>query len=144
MEEKRRKSYPSGLTDEQRKEIAPLYTGMRNCRWNKRELTDTALYLVDSGCKWRQLPHDFPPYSIVHSFCRLAQMSGLWDKILEHLVKKTRTDAGRKGSPGYAIIDSQSVKTAAAGEERGIDGGKIRKAESGTSQWMCRVVCCLL
>jgi len=48
-------------------------------------------------------------------------------------VKKTRTNAGRKESPSYAIIDSQSVKTVAASEERGIDGGKKRTAESGTS-----------
>ena len=89
MEEKERESYPSDLTDEQWEEIAPLYTGMRNCTWSKRELTDAVLYLVDSGCKWRQLPHDFPPYSTVHSFYRRARISGLWDKILEHLVKKT-------------------------------------------------------
>ena len=133
MEEKSRKSYPSDLTDKQWEEIAPLYTGMRNCAWSKRELTDAVLYLVDSGCKWRQLPHDFPPYSTVHSFYRRAKISGLWDKILKHLVKKTRANAGRKESPSYAIIDSQSVKTVAASEERGIDGGKKRKAESGTS-----------
>ena len=133
MEEKRRKSYPSDLTDAQWEEIAPLYMGMRKCTWSKRELTDAVLYLVDSGCKWRQLPHDFPPYSTVHSFYRRAKISGLWDKILKHLVKKTRTNAGRGENPSYAIIDSQSVKTVAASEERGIDGGKKRKAESGTS-----------
>ena len=133
MDEKVRKSYPSDLSDKQWEEIAPLYTGMRSCRWSKRELTDAVLYLVDSGCKWRQLPHDFPPYSTVHSFYRRARISGLWDKILGHLVKKTRKNAGRKESPSYAIIDSQSVKTVAASEERGIDGGKKRKAESGTS-----------
>ena len=74
MEEKERGSYPSDLTDEQWEEIAPLYTGMRNCTWSKRELTDAVLYLVDSGCKWRQLPHDFPPYSTVHSFYRRARI----------------------------------------------------------------------
>ena len=84
------------------------------------------LYLVDSGCKWRQLPHDFPPYSTVHSFYRRARVSGLRDRILEHFVKKMRTNAGRRESPSYAIIDSQSVKTAAASEERGIDGGKTK------------------
>ena len=131
MEEKERKSYPSDLTDKQWEEIAPLYTGMRNCTWSKRELTDAVLYLVDSGCKWRQLPPDYPPYSTVHSFYRRAKISGLWDKILENLVKKTRTNAGREESPSYAIIDSQSVKTVTASEERGIDGGKKRKAESG-------------
>ena len=129
MEEKGRKSYPSDLTDKQWEEIAPLYKGMRNCTWSKRELTNAVLYLVDSGCKWRQLPHDFPPYSTVHSFYRRAR----WDKILEHLVKKTRTNAGRKESPSYAIIDSQSVKTVAASKDRGIDGGKKRKEGSGTS-----------
>ena len=133
MEEKRRESYPSDLTDKQWEEIAPLFTGMRKCKWSKRELTNAVLYFVDSGCKWRQLPHDFPPYSTVHSFYRRARIRGLWDKILEHLVKKTRIDAGRKENPSYALIDSQSVKTVAASEERGIDGGKKRKAESGTS-----------
>ncbi len=128
-----RKSYPSDLTDKQWAEIAPLYSGMRNCRWSKRELTNAVLYLVDSGCKWRQLPHDFPPYSTVHSFYRRARISGLWDKLLEHLVRKTRGNAGREETPSYAIIDSQSVKTVAASEERGIDGGKKRKVGNDIS-----------
>ncbi len=130
---KGRKPYPSDLTDEQWAEIEPLYSGMRNYTWSKRELTNAVLYLVDSGCKWRQLPHDFPPYSTVHSFYRRARISGLWDKILEHLVKRTRKNARRRETPSYAIIDSQSVKTVAASEERGIDGGKKQKAENVTS-----------
>ena len=133
MKENKRKSYPSDLTDKQWEEIAPLYRGMRTYRWSKRELTNAVLYLVDSGCKWRQLPHDFPRYSTVHSFYRRAKLSGLWDEMLEHLVKKTRTNAGRKESPSYAIIDSQSVKTITASEDRGIDGGKKRKVESDIS-----------
>ena len=131
MEEKERKSYPSNLTDEQWEEIAPLYTGMRNCAWSKRELTDAVLYLVDSGCKWRQLPHDFPPYSTVHSFYRRARISGLWDKILEHLVKKTRTNAGRKESPSYAIIDSQSVRACLKSFDKNGGVGDNRKKQAG-------------
>lgn len=132
MEKKERQSYRSDLTDEQWAEISPLYTGMRNRGWSKRELTNAVLYLVDNGCKWRSLPHDFPPYSTVHSFYRRAKISGLWDKILKHLVKKTRKDAGRKETPSYGIVDSQSVKTVGASEERGIDGGKKRKDGNDT------------
>lgn len=131
--EKRTRSYPSDLTDKQWAEIAPLFTGMREYTWPKRELLDAVLYFVKTGCQWRHLPHDFPPYSTVHSFYRRARNSGLWDKILQHLVLKTRTDAGRNPKPTYAIIDSQSVKTVAASEERGFDGGKKQKAESATS-----------
>ena len=97
---------------------------------DKRELTNAVLYLVDSGCKWRQFPHDFPPYSTVHSFYRRARMNGLWDKILDALVKLTREKAGRNADPTYGIIDSQSTKTVGASEDRGIDGGKKRKVEN--------------
>ena len=97
---------------------------MRNCKWSKRELTNAVLYLVDSGCKWRQSPHDFSPYSTVHSFYIRARKRGLWEKILDHLVNKTRVNAGRKKEPSYGIIDSQRVKTVTYEDERGIDGGK--------------------
>ena len=85
---------------------------------------------MNTGSKWRQLPHDFPPYSTVHSFYRRARINGMWKQILKSVVKKTRINAGRKESPSYAIIDSQSVKTTLASEERGIDGGKKQKEEN--------------
>ena len=93
---KREQSYPSDMTDTQWAEIEPLYSGLREYTWPKRELTDAVLYLVKTGCQWRHLPHDFPPYSTVHSFYRRARISGLWDKILQYLVIKTREDAGRE------------------------------------------------
>jgi len=128
---KREQAYPSDLTDTQWEEIKPLFSGMREYTWPKRELMDAVLYFVKTGCQWRHLPHDFPPCSTVHSFYRRAKLSGLWDTILRHLVKKTREDVGRKPTPSYGIIDSQSVKTVGASEKRGIDGGKKRKAENG-------------
>ena len=100
---------------------------MRNRKWSKRDLVDAVLYLVDNGCKWRNLPHDFPPYSTVHSFYRRARQSGLWDKILQHLVEETRSRVGKNPNPTYAIIDSQSVDTAYKSEQIGFDGGKKTK-----------------
>lgn len=125
-----RMGYETDLTDEQWQVIKPLYINMRNRKWDKRELTNAVLYLVKTGCQWRNLPHDFPPYSTVSSFYRRARLSGLWDRILQHLVKVTRQNAGRNETPSYSLIDSQSVKTAYASEQIGFDGGKKRKEEN--------------
>ena len=124
----KREPYPSDLTDEQWNIIKPLFWNLRTYKWNKRELTNAVLYLVDSGCKWRQLPHDFPPFSTVRRFYRRARITGLWNEILAQLVKITRSNAGRNEDPTYAIIDSQSVKTTYASEQRGFDGGKNKRA----------------
>ena len=126
----KRKSYPTDLTDVQWCEIAPLFVGMREYKHSKRELLNAVLYVVDSGCKWRELPHDFPAWQTVYSFFRRANEKGLWDKILEHMVKVTRERAGRNASPSYALIDSQSVKTVYASEQVGYDGGKKTKDTS--------------
>ena len=123
----KRKKYATDLTDKQWAEIEPLFVGMREYKYSKRELLNAVLYLIDNGCKWRNLPHDFPAWQTVYSFFRRATENGLWDKILEHLVEVTRKKEGRNPNPTYAIIDSQSVKTVYASEQRGYDGGKVEK-----------------
>ena len=65
-------------------------------------------------------------------FCH-ARINGLWDKILEHLVKKAQTNVGSKENPSNAIMDPQSVKMVAASEERGIDGGKNERQKVGVA-----------
>ncbi len=127
MKEIKRKRYDSDLTDKQWAAIEPLYTGMREREWPKRELTNAVLYLNKTGCQWRNLPHDLPPWKTVYSFFRRAKESGLWDRILEFLVEKVRMEEGKNAVPSYGIVDSQSAKTVAGSEERGIDGGKKRK-----------------
>jgi putative transposase len=88
---------------------------------------NAVLYLNKTGCQWRQLPHDFPKYTTVSSFYQRAVKSGLWDKVRALLVIKSREQAGREPLPSYSLIDSRSVKTTSASEERGIDGGKKSK-----------------
>ena len=98
-----RQGYPTDLTDTQWVQIEPLFVGMREYKHSKRELLNAVLYVVDSGCKWRQLPHDFPAWQTVYSFFRRANEKGLWDNILEHMVKVTRQKAGRNPNPSYAL-----------------------------------------
>ena len=125
-----RKKYETDLTDEQWNVIAPLFVNMRKRKWDKRELVNAVLYLVKTGCQWRNLPHDFPPCFTVHSFYRRARLNGLWDKILEHLVKLTRQRAGLSEEPTQALIDSQSVKTTGATEQKGFDAGKNERSKT--------------
>ena len=69
-----------------------------------RQLTivcKSKLYLVENGCKWRNLPHDFPPYTTVSNFYHAAVKSGLWEKLLAALVAQTREQADKKAQPTY-------------------------------------------
>ena len=121
--------YPTDLTDKQWALIEPLIakrTGNYHKKnWHcKRKIVNAILYLVKSGCQWRMLPKDFPPYSTVHTFYRRSRLNGLWEEILAVLVQKTRILDGRNPNPSYVLIDSQSVKTTGDAKERGIDGGK--------------------
>jgi putative transposase len=96
---------------------------------NKREQINAVFYVVKTGCQWRNLPKDFPNWKTVYSFYRRACLNGIWIKIQKELVKKTRILSGKNENPTYALIDSQSVKTASGNENRGYDGGKKRKEE---------------
>jgi transposase len=120
--------YSTDLTDRQWGIIAPFFIreerGKHFQEHDKRELINAVLYLNKTGCQWRLLPKDFPPYSTVSSFYHRARKSGLWEKIMDALVVKTRLENGKAVLPTYTIIDSQSIKTTSASEERGIDGGK--------------------
>ena len=82
-------NYPSDLTDGQWELISNHFPPGPNSEHHKRSLINGVLYLKDNGCKWRALPHDYPPYSTVHSFYRRARKSGLWLRVLNALVKKT-------------------------------------------------------
>ena len=111
--------YPTDLTDEQWKLIEPLLPpakpGGRPRNTDVREVVNAILYLVRTGCSWRMLPHDFPPWPTVHDYYWKYRHKGIWDQIHQTLHKRVRVQAGRQRSPSAAIIDSQTVKTASKG-----------------------------
>ena len=88
------------------------------------DLLNAVFYLNKTGCQWRMLPNDFPPYTTVSSFYSRAVHSGKWEQMNQRLVEYDRIQQDRNPDPTYALIDSQSVKTVGANEERGIDGRK--------------------
>ena len=125
-------SYPTDLTDSQWELIEEFFdTGNygKNRRHSKRSLVSGVFYVIKTGCQWRFLPKDYPPWETVYSFYRRAKDTGIWEDMLKALVKKDRIRMGRNPDPSYSLIDSQSVKTTSSAEDRGIDGGKKDKRQ---------------
>src|SRR5687768_9533850 len=119
--------YDTDLTDEQFALLGPLLpppNRMGAPRADLRAVLNGILYLVRTGCQWRMLPKDFPPWSPVHTWYRRFRQDGTWERINEALRQRVRAQEGRHPSPRSSAADSQSVKTAGQGGERGFDNGK--------------------
>jgi transposase len=138
MPRRKRRAYPSDLTNGQWGLIGPMIPdaapGGRPRRAAKREIVEAILYFLRAGCSWRLLPHDFPPWQTVYHYLRRWEREGVWARVHHTLVMADRERVGRDASPSAAIIDSQTVRTAdQKGDARATTGPRRSTGASATS-----------
>ena len=114
-----RERYPSDLRDKEWELLEPLLPppkrAGRPIKHPRREVVNAIRYVLRTGCSWRMLPHDLPPWRITFHYFRTWRRDGTLERIHEALRDRLRLAEGRDASPSGAIIDSQSVKTTEKG-----------------------------
>ena len=131
-----RKLYPSDLTDDEwrilERLVPSVEEGGRPADHARREIVNALLYVLRTGCQWRYLPHDFPPWKTVYTYFRTWRLNGTWQGIHDTLRRQVRQAAGRHAEASAAILDSQSVKTTEKWGRAATMRARKSQAEKGT------------
>ena len=134
-----RKAHPVDLTGPQWAQVSRFVPapkpGGRPAKYPRREIVNAVLYVVRTGCQWRAIPHDLPPWRITYWYFMQWRKDGTLQRLHEELRGDLRQAEGRQRQPSAAVLDSQSSKTTEKGGSGGMTPGRRCVAASGTSSW---------
>src|SRR5262249_19965324 len=124
-----RKSYPSDVTDAEWEFLLPYLMLMREDAPQRehslRDVFNAVRYVVRTGCQWRFLPHDFPPWTAVYQQARRWMQAGVLEEIAHDLRVILRLVLEREPQPSAAILDGRTLQsTPESGRRAGYDGHK--------------------
>lgn len=122
----KRKSYPSDLSYAIIEPLLPK-SGTKKNQYDLRDVVDALFYLNKTGCQWRMLPNDFPPYVTVSYHYHKWKKMGVWEKINDELNKPVRKAEGREETPSALVVAGQTVATSSSGGPAGFDGNKKKR-----------------
>ena len=111
--------YPSDLSDSEWSIIESILgpESKRGHPWkySRREIWNALFYQARTGCAWRFIPHDLPPWESVRIHFVHWRDRGVLEKVNRALNVLIRVDEDREETPSAAVVDSQSVKTTQKG-----------------------------
>jgi transposase len=110
-----RKPYAADVSDEEWAFVAPYLVLMNPAAPQRtyplREVFNGLRYVVKTGCPWRDLPHDLPPWDSAYHQTQRWLKAGIFERLVQDLRELLRLQAGRPAQPTAAILDSRTLQS---------------------------------
>lgn len=126
--------YPSDVSDDEWAFVAPYLALVAETapqrKHDLRRTFDALRYVIRSGCPWRYLPSDFPPWAAVYQQAQRWIRAGVFEAVAHDLRVLLRGVAGRRAHPSAAVLDSRTLRstpessTPESGARATFDGAK--------------------
>lgn len=107
------------LTQEKWKVFSKFFSKQnfgRPRKWSDRRILEAVLYVLHTGCQWRKLPKEYPPYQTVYRHFRQWQETETFSLIRDTILQILK-ESGKKFDVGF--VDATFVRAVCGGNQIG-------------------------